>query len=92
MNPAELKAMRQSAGLTQVELAEAVGVTRVYVGMMERGVAHIERRMELAVRHVIASTPVGEIPRLRQAMADWRNPNSDMTNRDLIAKFEEILA
>lgn len=53
MNPAELKALRKGAGLTQGQLAHEIGVSRVFVGLMERGLATIERRTDLAVRHVI---------------------------------------
>jgi hypothetical protein len=47
---------------------------------------HLTNQQRFIDRHaaVIAS--------MRKALADWRDPNSDMTNRDLIAKFEEILA
>ncbi|MAC58042.1 MAG: hypothetical protein CMH85_07160 [Novosphingobium sp.] len=52
MNPAELRSLRKRAGMTQERLAEELGLTRVYVGLMERGLATIERRTELAVRYL----------------------------------------
>lgn len=52
MQPDEMKALRVSAGLTQAGLADAIGMTRVSVGLMERGQAPIEKRTELAVRYV----------------------------------------
>lgn len=52
MQPDELKALRTGAGLTQQQLANAIGMTRVSVGLMERGQAPIERRTALAVRYV----------------------------------------
>ncbi|WP_278983288.1 helix-turn-helix domain-containing protein [Sphingobium yanoikuyae] len=52
MQPDEMKALRKSIGWTQDELAEAIGMSRVQIGLMERGVATIERRTELAVRYV----------------------------------------
>jgi DNA-binding XRE family transcriptional regulator len=53
MQPDELKVLRKVAGWTQDELAEAIGVSRVLIGQMERGQAPIERRTELAVRYVV---------------------------------------
>jgi DNA-binding XRE family transcriptional regulator len=53
MQPDELKALRKDAGWTQDEMAEAIGVSRVLIGQMERGQAPIERRTELAVRYVV---------------------------------------
>ena len=52
MQPDEMKALRKSIGWKQDELAEAIGMSRVQIGLMERGVATIERRTELAVRYV----------------------------------------
>ena len=53
MQPEGLKALRMEAGLSQAELAEAIGMSRVTVGLMERGEAPIEKRTELAVRYVV---------------------------------------
>jgi len=53
MQPEELKALRMEAGLSQVELAGLIGMSRVTVGLMERGEAPIEKRTELAVRYVV---------------------------------------
>ncbi|MGE4341354.1 MAG: helix-turn-helix domain-containing protein [Pigmentiphaga sp.] len=53
MNPAELKSMRKRAGMTQQLLAEHLDISRVYLGLMERGLAPIERRTELAVRYLL---------------------------------------
>jgi DNA-binding XRE family transcriptional regulator len=53
MQPDELKALRKDAGMTQDELAEAIGVSRVLIGQMERGQAPIEKRTGLAVRYVV---------------------------------------
>jgi DNA-binding XRE family transcriptional regulator len=54
MQPAELKALRKSVKMTQDQLADAVGLSRVTVGLMERGEAPIEKRTALAVRAVVA--------------------------------------
>jgi len=53
MQPEGLKALRMQAGLSQAELAELIGMSRVTVGLMERGEAPIEKRTELAVRYVV---------------------------------------
>jgi DNA-binding XRE family transcriptional regulator len=53
MQPEELKALRMNAGLSQAELGELIGMSRVTVGLMERGEARIEKRTELAVRYVV---------------------------------------
>jgi DNA-binding XRE family transcriptional regulator len=53
MQPEEVKALRMEAGLSQAELAELIGMSRVTVGLMERGAAPIERRTELAIRYVV---------------------------------------
>lgn len=49
----ELKALRKAAGMTQAELADAIGMTGTSIGLMERGAAAIEKRTELAVRYVV---------------------------------------
>ncbi|MGK6324646.1 helix-turn-helix transcriptional regulator [Sphingomonas sp. DT-51] len=52
LQPEELKTLRKAAGLTQDQLAAAIGMSRVSIGLMERGQAPIERRTELAVRYL----------------------------------------
>lgn len=52
MQPDELKALRKATGMTQEQLAIAIGMSRVSVGLMERGQAPIERRTALAVRYL----------------------------------------
>jgi DNA-binding transcriptional regulator YiaG len=49
---AEMKRIRTSAGMTQDALAEALGMTATYVGLMERGRKPIERRTALALKHI----------------------------------------
>lgn len=58
MQPDEMKALRKSIGWTQDQLASAIGMSRVSVGLMERGQTPIERRTELAVRY-LAEHPEG---------------------------------
>lgn len=53
MRGSDLRAMRRDAGMTQAELADAIGMTRETVGLMERDQAPIEKRTELAVRYVV---------------------------------------
>lgn len=47
-----LRTIRKGLGLSQRAMAEALGLTETYVGMMERGVKQIERRTDLAVRYL----------------------------------------
>lgn len=39
--------------LTQEELGNALGLSKVFIGLMERGAKGIERRTELAVRYLV---------------------------------------
>lgn len=52
MQGSELKALRKEIGLSQVQLAAAIGMTQTYISMMERGTYNVEKRTELAVRYV----------------------------------------
>lgn len=52
MTPSELKQARQKLGLTQQKLADELGLSRVMVNQMEKGVHGIERRTELAVMYL----------------------------------------
>ncbi|MDP1026411.1 helix-turn-helix transcriptional regulator [Sphingomonas sp. KR1UV-12] len=52
MQPDQLKALRQASGMTQEAFAAAIGMTRVSIGLMERGKAPIERRTALAARYL----------------------------------------
>jgi len=55
MHADELKALRRRIGMTQAHLAEALGLSIKWVGLMERGDAAIELRTELAVRYLVVS-------------------------------------
>jgi DNA-binding XRE family transcriptional regulator len=52
MQPEELRTLRRQIGASQAELGDAIGLSRVTIGLMERGDAPIEKRTELAVRYV----------------------------------------
>tara|TARA_B100000678_G_C18031651_1_gene430970 strand:- start:234 stop:416 length:183 start_codon:yes stop_codon:yes gene_type:complete len=52
MQADQIKAQRKAAGMTQAELGEAIGLSRVTIGLMERGQAPIEKRTWLAVLYV----------------------------------------
>lgn len=54
MDAAELRALRTGKGMSQSELADALGITRETVGQMERGNATIEKRTALAVRFIMS--------------------------------------
>ena len=49
MKGKELKEARQKLGLSQSALAYAIGMSRVMIGLMERGDKPIEKRTELAI-------------------------------------------
>lgn len=53
MQPTDLRAARKAMGLTQAELADQLGLTMQFIGMMERGDKAIERRTELAVLYLV---------------------------------------
>ena len=53
MQPEELKALRMKAGLSQAELAQLIGMSRVTIGLMERGEAPIEKRTAIAARCIL---------------------------------------
>lgn len=52
MDSEEFKSIRESAELSQAELAVFLGLSRVFVGLMERGKKPITRRTEEAMRSV----------------------------------------
>lgn len=52
MDGSELKFVRKAAGLTQLELANNLGLSRVFLGLMERGERPISRRTVQAVRAI----------------------------------------
>lgn len=53
MQPDELRALRKQMNLTQEELGNALGLSKVFIGLMERGAKGIERRTELAVLYLV---------------------------------------
>lgn len=57
----ELKKARQKPGLSQQELADSIGMSRVMIGLMERGEKPIEQRTELAVRCLLYEAGASEI-------------------------------
>lgn len=48
----ELKAIRKGLGFSQTQMAVALGLTQTFIGMMERGIKHIERRTALAALYL----------------------------------------
>ncbi len=61
MHAAELKILRRRAGLSQSELADAIGMARETIGLMERGAAPIEKRTETAVLNALREMYIDEI-------------------------------
>lgn len=50
MDQFEFKTIRKAMGLTQSELGDALGVSRVFVGLMERGHKSVSKRTAEAMR------------------------------------------
>lgn len=49
MEPSDLRARRKRLGMTQTQMARALGLSRDFIGQMERGVAPIAPRTALAI-------------------------------------------
>jgi DNA-binding XRE family transcriptional regulator len=52
-----MKELRHRTGLSQAELAAAIGMSRESIGRMERGSEPVEKRTELAVRYIAEIKP-----------------------------------
>ena len=50
MDRFEFKTIREAMGLTQAELGDALGVSRVFIGLMERGHKSVSKRTAEAMR------------------------------------------
>lgn len=53
MTPAQFKSSRKKLGLTQVELAKALGVIQITVSRWETGALPIDRRTQMAIEHLL---------------------------------------
>jgi DNA-binding XRE family transcriptional regulator len=62
MQGSELKACRERMSLTQGQLADELGLSPQFIGMMERGEKPIEVRTELAVRFLLQNIPTPKLP------------------------------
>jgi transcriptional regulator with XRE-family HTH domain len=60
MQGAEFKAIREALGMTQAGLAEALGISRVFVGLMERGERPVEKRTALAMFYLARAGEASE--------------------------------
>jgi len=61
MHPRELKTLRLALGLTQSELAAQLGVTRVFIGLMERGQKQISKRTVEGLKSVRAKQSLFDV-------------------------------
>jgi len=52
MQGEELRSIRKALGWTQERLAAELGMTKTFIGMMERNDRQIEKRTALAVRYL----------------------------------------
>lgn len=79
MQPNVLKLLRTLAGLTQAQLADAIGMSTTYYGLMERGRNPMEPRTELAIVQAL-----DDIDRKRvQTELSFENLNLRYQIRDL---------
>jgi DNA-binding XRE family transcriptional regulator len=53
MTGEELRRVRKRLGMTQIELAEAIGMQKNSVAMIERGLRPVMKTTELAVRYLL---------------------------------------
>ncbi len=53
MTSKQLKKARRTLDLTQAQLGEKIGMSRVMIGLMERRKKAIDIRTELAVKHLL---------------------------------------
>jgi transcriptional regulator with XRE-family HTH domain len=82
MQADELRLIRKNAGMTQGELAEALGLSIGFIGEMERGEKAVEKRTELAVRYVVERRS-GELSRLVRSIANPLGPEAQALARGL---------
>lgn len=61
MTGSELRSLRMALGYSQAELAVRIGLTRVFVGLMERGVKPVSARTQVAVE-TLRPKPLNFIP------------------------------
>ena len=65
MDGAEAARLRKECGMSQVEFAAAIGVSRETIGRIERSHEQLDRRTELAMRY-IAEGRLSLVPELSQ--------------------------
>ena len=61
MNGQELREYRRALGLTQAKLGERIGLTRIMIGFMERGLREITPRTQAALR-AAQPRPLARLP------------------------------
>lgn len=66
MEGSEVRAKRRALGLSQAELGAAAGLSRSYIGQIERGVARVNERTAAVIAALRPRSD--EMPRLRDPM------------------------
>jgi transcriptional regulator with XRE-family HTH domain len=106
MQGSDLKAIREHLGLSQDEMAERLGLSRVMVGLMERDQRPIERRTEQAALliHVMVDLEakrdraIAELANIRAARLLGADGTTEATPALIalaerhVAEFEEVIA
>ena len=52
MTSLEFKQARQNLGLTQVQLADTLGMTRQHISFLERGIRDVQKQTVLAMKYL----------------------------------------
>lgn len=68
MDGSEIRARRKALGLSQDAFAAKVGLSRDFVGQLERGIAHITPTVEAAIRSARAGPDIFAQPKTRDPM------------------------
>ena len=89
MQPADLKAIRDALGMSQQQMADALGMSRKAITEMESGKARIEVRTGLAARFLRAQRAVDRIDR---GMVHLEDDDAGNLAKDVTQAFRALKA